>query len=64
MTLYLTDATTAEDIVEAAAADFVHGVKLYPAGATTNSSAGVNNLESLCLKSWRVTTYRCWYTVK
>ncbi|EED36828.1 dihydroorotase, homodimeric type [Luminiphilus syltensis NOR5-1B] len=47
MTLYLTDATSTVDIEEAAASAHVHGVKLYPAGATTNSSAGVNDLESL-----------------
>jgi dihydroorotase len=47
MTLYLTDRTTAADISEAAAADFVHAIKLYPAGATTNSDAGVASLENL-----------------
>ncbi|MGO4157972.1 dihydroorotase [Cupriavidus sp. YAF13] len=44
MTLYLTDKTTAEEIVAAKASGFVHGVKLYPAGATTNSDAGVTDL--------------------
>lgn len=44
MTLYLTDNTTAADIVEAKASGMVHGVKLYPAGATTNSDSGVTNL--------------------
>lgn len=47
MTLYLTDATSAEDIREAAAIDWMAGVKLYPAGATTNSAAGVHSLEAL-----------------
>jgi dihydroorotase len=47
MTLYLTDRTTEEDIGEAAASDFVHAVKLYPAGATTNSEAGVADLSAL-----------------
>jgi dihydroorotase len=47
MTLYLTDETSADDIAEAAASDFVHAVKLYPAGATTNSQAGVSDLSSL-----------------
>ena len=47
MTLYLTDQTTAQDIEAAAASDFVYAVKLYPAGATTNSDAGVANLEAL-----------------
>lgn len=44
MTLYLTDNTTAEEIVAAKASGFVHGVKLYPAGATTNSDAGVTDI--------------------
>lgn len=44
MTLYLTEATTAQEMATAAASDFVHGVKLYPAGATTNSAAGVGSL--------------------
>ncbi len=44
MVLYLTDATSAEEIRRAAASPFVHGVKLYPAGATTNSQAGVSSL--------------------
>jgi len=47
MTLYLTDNTTADDIAEAAASDFVYAVKLYPAGATTNSEAGVAELDAL-----------------
>lgn len=47
MTLYLTDQTTAEEIEAAAASDFVHAVKLYPAGATTNSAAGVTELDAL-----------------
>ncbi|PPC95885.1 dihydroorotase [Methylotenera mobilis] len=44
MTLYLTDKTTAEEIERAKASGIVHGVKLYPAGATTNSDSGVTNL--------------------
>jgi len=44
MTLYLTDNTTAEDITQAKASGFVHAVKLYPAGATTNSDSGVTDL--------------------
>lgn len=44
MTLYLTDATQAEDIRRAAESPYVHGVKLYPAGATTNSQSGVTTL--------------------
>ncbi len=44
MTLYLTDNTPASEIEAAKASGFVHGVKLYPAGATTNSDAGVTDL--------------------
>ncbi|MCB5207850.1 dihydroorotase [Methylovorus mays] len=44
MTLYLTDKTSAEEIRLAKASGIVHGVKLYPAGATTNSDSGVTNL--------------------
>ncbi|MEE4277005.1 MAG: dihydroorotase [Halieaceae bacterium] len=47
MTLYLTDTTSAADIREAAETPWLAGVKLYPAGATTNSAAGVNSLEAL-----------------
>ena len=44
MTLYLTDNTAAEEIRRAAGSGFVQAVKLYPAGATTNSDAGVTDL--------------------
>ncbi len=44
MTLYLTDNTPADEIRRAAQSGFVHAVKLYPAGATTNSDAGVSDL--------------------
>ncbi len=47
MTLYLTDHTDAEEVHRAAASELVHAIKLYPAGATTNSQAGVADLESL-----------------
>jgi dihydroorotase len=47
MTLYLTDQTDAAEIERAAASPFVHAVKLYPAGATTNSDAGVAQLDGL-----------------
>jgi dihydroorotase len=47
MTLYLTDHTTQTMVSDAAASPFVHGIKLYPAGATTNSDAGVTALEAL-----------------
>lgn len=48
MTLYLTDNTSAEEIASAKASGVVHGVKLYPAGATTNSAAGVTDLLKHC----------------
>ncbi|MFB9145718.1 dihydroorotase [Halomonas alkalicola] len=44
MTLYLTDRTPAEEIERAHASGLVHAVKLYPAGATTNSDSGVTDL--------------------
>lgn len=44
MVLYLTDNTTAEDIHQAHATGFVKAVKLYPAGATTNSESGVTDI--------------------
>ena len=48
MTLYLTDNTPAEEIERAHGSGLVHGVKLYPAGATTNSDAGVTEVR-LCV---------------
>ncbi|PSB92323.1 dihydroorotase [Candidatus Pandoraea novymonadis] len=44
MTLYLTDNMEASEIRRAKASGFIHGVKLYPVGATTNSEAGVTNI--------------------
>ena len=44
MTLYLTDGTSPDEIRRAKDSGFIHGIKLYPAGATTNSAAGVTNL--------------------
>ena len=44
MTLYLTDNTSPGTIRAAAASGFIHGVKLYPAGATTHSDSGVTDL--------------------
>jgi dihydroorotase len=44
MTLYLTDQTTPQEIRRAKASGFIVGVKLYPAGATTHSDAGVTDL--------------------
>jgi dihydroorotase len=50
MTLYLTDNTPPDEILRAKDSGFVHAVKLYPAGATTNSDAGVTTL-SKCYKT-------------
>jgi dihydroorotase len=44
MTLYLTDNTHPDEIRRAQTSGFVHAVKYYPAGATTNSDAGVTDL--------------------
>ncbi len=43
MTLYLTETTNAADVVAAFKAGIIHAVKLYPAGATTNSHSGVRD---------------------
>ena len=45
MTLYLTNDTSADEIDRAKNSGFIHGVKLYPAGATTHSQAGVTDIE-------------------
>ncbi len=47
MTLYLTEATDADDVAKAHASGLVKAVKLYPAGATTNSQSGVSNFDSV-----------------
>ncbi len=44
MVLYLTDNTQPDEIRRARASGFVHAVKYYPAGATTNSDSGVTEL--------------------
>jgi dihydroorotase len=44
MTLYLTDNTSPEEIFKARESGFVHAVKYYPAGATTNSDSGVTDI--------------------
>ena len=44
MTLYLTDKTTPDNINEAKASGLIYAVKLYPAGATTHSDAGVTDI--------------------
>ena len=49
MVLYLTDTTTSDMVAEAAESPCVQGIKLYPAGATTNSDAGVTGIEA-CIR--------------
>jgi len=46
MTLYLTDSTPPAEIRRASESGFVLGAKLYPAGATTHSDAGVTSIEN------------------
>jgi dihydroorotase len=45
MTLYLTETTDPDDVAAAAAGGLVTAVKLYPAGATTNSQDGVRDID-------------------
>jgi dihydroorotase len=47
MVLYLTDETSADEIRRAAASGHVVAAKLYPAGATTNSTHGVTNIANI-----------------
>ena len=47
MTLYLTDNTAPDEIDRALATGFIPAVKLYPAGATTNSDAGVTAIDKV-----------------
>ncbi|WP_206485753.1 dihydroorotase [Thalassotalea sp. G2M2-11] len=47
MVLYLTDDTSVEDIQQAKASGLVYAAKLYPAGATTNSSSGVTDIANI-----------------
>jgi dihydroorotase len=47
MTLYLTDRTDPAEVERAKASGFVHGFKLYPAGATTHSDSGVTRIENI-----------------
>ncbi len=47
MTLYLTEATTVQEIETAAQNPHIHACKLYPAGATTHSDAGVKNIDTI-----------------
>lgn len=45
MTLYLTEHTDADDVEAGKTSGLIHAVKLYPAGATTNSHGGVHNMD-------------------
>ena len=47
MTLYLTETTPPDEIRRAVDSGIIHGVKLYPAGATTNSDAGVRQVDAV-----------------
>jgi dihydroorotase len=47
MTLYLTDRTEPAEVDRAKASGIVHGFKLYPAGATTHSDAGVTDIQKI-----------------
>ena len=47
MTLYLTEQTDPEDVASAFADGLIHAIKLYPAGATTNSDSGVKTLKNV-----------------
>ena len=47
MTLYLTEETDPEDVAAAHASGLVSAVKLYPAGATTNSASGVRDFDKV-----------------
>lgn len=47
MTLYMTASTTIEEIKLAAESSYIHAFKLYPAGATTNSDAGVADVKTI-----------------
>jgi len=47
MTLYLTEDTDPDDVAAAHSSGLVHAVKLYPAGATTNSASGVQDFDKI-----------------
>jgi dihydroorotase len=47
MTLYLTNRTEPAEVERARATGFIHGFKLYPAGATTHSDAGVTDIANI-----------------
>jgi dihydroorotase len=47
MTLYLTDNCDIDDIRKASTSEYIFAAKLYPAGATTNSDAGVTDIRHI-----------------
>jgi dihydroorotase len=49
MTLYLTEKMSVEEISQAKQSGYIHAVKYYPAGATTNSESGVTAMEKVTL---------------
>jgi len=54
MTLYLTETTDPADVVQAVSEGDALAVKLYPAGATTNSDSGVRDIEKVMLSTLRL----------
>ena len=61
MTLYLTDTTTPEDVIQAKSSGVVFAAKLYPAGATTNSEFGVTSMTKV--DSVLEVSSQCWVLV-
>ena len=57
MTLYLTDNTSAAEIKAASESPYIHAAKLYPAGATTNSDAGVTHIDNISTALEAMQTY-------
>jgi dihydroorotase len=47
MTLYLTDRTDPDEVDRAKSSGIIHGFKLYPAGATTNSAEGITDIRRI-----------------
>ncbi|MEW8534144.1 MAG: dihydroorotase [Candidatus Thiodiazotropha endolucinida] len=47
MTLYMTDRLTSDEVIVAKKSQIIKGIKLYPAGATTHSDAGVTDIRKL-----------------
>ena len=59
MTLYLTETTDPTDVVAAYSSGLITALKLYPAGATTNSDSGVKNIDSAMHILERMTEIGC-----